>query len=74
MAEPVIAPIVPPINAPEPVLFCVPSGFWHPVNPTAEAAKAKFNVKTCSFIIKIPFYQTTNGIPTFKNQPAVAVG
>jgi hypothetical protein len=52
MAAPVIAPIAPPINAPEPVLFCVPSGFWHPVNPTAETAKTKFKVKTCSFIIQ----------------------
>jgi hypothetical protein len=66
MAAPVIAPIAPPTNAPEAVLFCVPSGFWHPVNPTAEAAKAKFKVKICSFIIKNPFHQTTNGIPTFK--------
>jgi hypothetical protein len=52
MAEPVIAPITPPINAPEPVLFCVPSGFWHPVNPTTEVTKTKFKVKTCSFIIQ----------------------
>jgi hypothetical protein len=52
MAAPVIAPIAPPINAPEPVLFCVPLGFWHPVNPTAETANAKFKVKTCSFIIQ----------------------
>jgi hypothetical protein len=50
MAAPVIAPIAPPINAPEPVLFCEASGFWHPVNPTAEATKAIFTVKTFSFI------------------------
>jgi hypothetical protein len=50
MAAPETAPMAPPIKAPVPVLFCVPLGFWQPVNPTAEAANAK--VKTCGFIIQ----------------------
>ena len=40
MAAPVIAPAAAPINAPEAVLFCVPSGLTQPVSKTAEAAKA----------------------------------
>jgi hypothetical protein len=72
MAAPETAPMAPPSKAPVPVLSGVPFGDTQPVNPAAEAANTI--VKTCSFIIKNPFDQTTNGISAFNNQPAVAGG
>jgi hypothetical protein len=53
MAAPVRAPNAPPINAPEPVLFCEPSGLTQPVKTTAEAAIAK--IKGCCFMFKKVF-------------------
>jgi hypothetical protein len=61
--------MAPPSKAPVPVLSGSPFGDTQPVNPTV-AANAK--VKTCRFIIQNPFNQTSNGVATFKNQPAAA--
>jgi hypothetical protein len=42
-------PIAPPVNAPEPALFWVPSGFWQPGSKTFNPMVVK--IKTDVFII-----------------------
>jgi hypothetical protein len=48
MAAPVSAPIAPPINAPDPVLFGEPLGLTQPESKTAVPAAVKINV--CRFM------------------------
>jgi hypothetical protein len=50
MAAPVIAPSAPPINAPEPVLFCCPYWSTQPVSNTAEVATAKIEMFNLVFM------------------------
>jgi hypothetical protein len=53
MAAPAMAPIAPPINAPEAVLFGCPFGYWQPVNSTAETAIVKVKIFNLIFMLSL---------------------